>query len=177
MDTILQDGPAFAGIEDTTELSPLPIKDDINPAALASVKQTYGEAKPRYYVMMVGGGVPTRPHGSRYWAEQEAKRLAAKFPDQTFHVLKVKASFSASKHQIECEMARTKLKLGQQVSISPFHFRNPNESGEIIGFTQRGSVEIKLASGAVYAFAPTTIYVEGLPAYGIAVAPEQVPGG
>jgi hypothetical protein len=88
LDTILQDGPAFAGIEDTTELSPLPIKDDINPVSF--VKQTFGEAKPKYYVMMVGGGVPTRPHRSRWWAEQEAKRLAAKFPDKVFHVLKVK---------------------------------------------------------------------------------------
>lgn len=152
MDTNTIDRPN-AGIEDTTEIA-LPIKDDI---AVAKVRQTFGEAKPRYYVMMVGGGVPTRPHGSRFYAEKEAKRLAVEHPDQTFHVLKVKSSFQSKTADNENALALANLKLGQFVVISPNHFRFANATGEVIGFTPVGAVEVRLDSGETRAFAPKSV--------------------
>lgn len=160
------------GIKDKTEISDLPIKDDI---AVASVRQTYGEAKGRYYIMCVGGGIPTRPHGSRYYAEREAKRLAAKSPDKTFHVLKVKSSFSSSSTDIAIAEARLGLSIGQQVTISPFHFRNAQECGVIDAFTHDGAVTVTLESGAVYNFSPTSLLTR--PKSAGAISHEQEPGG
>jgi hypothetical protein len=137
-----------------TNEADLPIKDDINPVSF--VKQTFGEAKPKYYVMMVGGGVPTRPHRSRWWAEQEAKRLAAQFPDKVFHVLKVKSTFESKTQDIKAAEARLNLKIGQMVRIGKFHFRNANELGEIVGFTPVGAVDVRLQSGQTFPFAPTS---------------------
>jgi hypothetical protein len=137
-----------------TSQDDLPIKDDINPVSF--VRQTFGEAKPKYYVMMVGGGVPTRAHRSRFWAEQEAKRLAGQHPDKVFHVLKVKSTFESKLQDIAAAEARTNLKIGQMVRIGKFHFRNPNELGEIVGFTPVGAIDVRLQNGKTFPFAPTS---------------------
>lgn len=128
--------------------------------AYQSVEQTYGAEKPRYYVIMVGGGAPTFMHRTRYRAECEAKRLAALYPDRLLHVVKVKSSYLCRRDKVAQEEARAKLKIGQSVFISPHHFRNPNEVGEIKSFTDKGAVEVALESGDVWAFAPTSLFTK-----------------
>lgn len=148
-------------IEEPIKDDIFPDKDDINPAGFQAVEQTFGAERPRYFIMCVGGGAPTRQHFSRYRAEGEARRLAARFPDRLFHVVKVKSSFIAPINKIAMEEARSKLALGMTVRVGPFHHRNAGETGEITAFKENGAVEVRLESQAMYDFAPTSLYPAG----------------
>jgi hypothetical protein len=159
----------------TNQADEMPIKDDIAPQ-MVQVRQTYGEAKAKYYVMMVGGGVPTRPHSSRFWAEKEAQRLAAVHPDKVFHVLKVKSTFEARSRELAEIEARANLKLGQRVRVNKSHFRNAGETGEVTGFTPIGSVTVLLESGESWAFAPTSLKPLDPATVGTMVSAEGVGG-
>jgi hypothetical protein len=58
-----------------------------------TVTQTFGDEKPRYFVMRIGGGPARKPYGSRYAAESDAIKLAGENPGAEFAVVKVKAIY------------------------------------------------------------------------------------
>jgi hypothetical protein len=58
-----------------------------------TIDRTFGDEKPRYYVMRIGGGPPRKPYRNRYSAESDAIKLAGENPGAEFAVLKVKAIY------------------------------------------------------------------------------------
>lgn len=61
-----------------------------------NMERTFGEEKPRYYVMRIGGGPPRKPYGSRFMAESDAVKLANENPGAEFAVLKCKAVYRSN---------------------------------------------------------------------------------
>jgi hypothetical protein len=61
-----------------------------------NVDRIYGQERPRYYVMRIGGGPPRKPYGSRFKAEEDAVKLAGENPGAEFAVVKVKSIFKSN---------------------------------------------------------------------------------
>lgn len=61
-----------------------------------TVDRVYGQERPRYYVMRIGGGPARKPYGSRFRAEEDAVKLAQLHPGAEFAVVKVKSIFKSN---------------------------------------------------------------------------------
>lgn len=140
------------------------------------ITSLYGEAKPTYYVIAVGGAAPDKKHHSRFSAEKEAERLAVKHPGTPFDVVKLKrrvvfaqpaddtAPQGSPGRDAEREKqlaAREGMMPGTWVRVSETHCDYATQIGVVdrLGEGDDTSVYVRLAESGLVRLSPTSLLV------------------
>lgn len=131
-----------------------------------SIEQTYGAEKPGYYVYREGGRSPTKRHPNRFGACKEAKRLCESDAGSTYHVLKVRATFTNTDpieslgfdNNAKQTAAREGMSPGGIVVVNKDHYRYAGEIGYIdrLGDGDDLSVYVNL-TGDIIRFSPSSL--------------------
>lgn len=140
------------------------------------ITSLYGEAKPTYYVIAVGGAAPEKKHSSRFAAEKEAERLAVQHPGTPFDVVKLKRRVVFSQpddktppaepagraeERAKQLAARADMLPGSWVRVSETHRLYPAQIGYLdrLGEGDDLSVYVRLADHGVVRVAPSSLTV------------------